>query len=541
MCQERPETSSCAWFFANVETAPFRQRNFDALLVPLGRLYSMWRQQQPGDSLARGTQQSARGTQQAALPTSSEGNSQAFFISADQVVKAKVAILKMLQPMATETKAKTTSNTRDTSKFRTILGQPHTHVYLDSAQGDQYKERYKRLVDVGAASTSGAVLLRFRLGQPPEGEAGVQGDPADPARVVEIDVQSSQGHSEVVSLPQKAMRAFLSGDAVGDAAKQAAAAIKQGQLRPAVSACLTRSSFGAEEDAGKVSSELLSVDERIMFRDEAAPASAKAWARWGFAVNEPDAASAASAASKAFSGAVLHVWLPPKETTTLLDSLGLTSIGLDPMPGFSEALHATALLHGELAVPVPPWMKKFRTSGGHRRQKSSLLDQPADAPAPGSPPKEPAERAPAPGSPPKEPAEKKVGEKKEAKKPDAPKEGPKKPEDPPLKIDCKTPMAIERTLLRWMRSTVMLASLSALLLSGTTFAMQVNGALIGLVSILFVILPARDFIRRSKVLSDPKAKQPKVDRAVIGILSWSLSAILLATVMVSFGDTSLSG
>lgn len=102
-----------------------------------------------------------------------------------------------------------------------------------------------------------------------------------------------------------------------------------------------------------------------------------------------------------------------------------------------------------------------------------------------------------------------------------------------LKVDCKTPLAIERTLLRWMRSTVLLASLSSYLVSAANPTMQLNGLLLGLVAILFVALPAHSYWSRSVELANPKSEQPKVDRFLPTAMAWSFSIILLATLVVS--------
>ncbi|CAE8596952.1 unnamed protein product, partial [Polarella glacialis] len=58
-------------------------------------------------------------------------------------------------------------------------------------------------------------------------------------------------------------------------------------------------------------------------------------------------------------------------------------------------------------------------------------------------------------------------------------------EDEELHVDCKSPMANERTVLRWLRSAIILCSLSAFLSSQEDVSDQINGLLLAVVSILF--------------------------------------------------------
>lgn len=106
------------------------------------------------------------------------------------------------------------------------------------------------------------------------------------------------------------------------------------------------------------------------------------------------------------------------------------------------------------------------------------------------------------------------------------------PKDRKLKVDPKTPLAIERTLLRWIRSAIILSSLSVLLSSISDPAAQVNGLLLGLVSLLFVFWPLIGYLKRSMDVAQAVPKQPKVDKSMAIVLGVSLSATLTAALIV---------
>merc|ERR1712107_817149 len=111
--------------------------------------------------------------------------------------------------------------------------------------------------------------------------------------------------------------------------------------------------------------------------------------------------------------------------------------------------------------------------------------------------------------------------------------GPKLKENQKLFVDLKTPLANERTLIRWFRSAVLLASVSALLMVGDRTDAQINGIVLGIVALLFVALPAQQFYRRSMYMIKPESKQPKVDRTLPWVISYGLVAALAATIAVS--------
>lgn len=514
-CSERQETASCSWFLARVEAAPFRHYSFDDLLVPLGQLYAVLRQQQPGpnDSLFRGL-----GLQ--ALSPTGEGNSQVFFVSGKDVMRVKINILKNLRPAGAMIKAKTTQSDRDTSRIVSELSKSVVHVYLEGSSGNQYSERYKRRVGgFAAVAGSAGVLLRCRVAQ---GE-----DPTDPDQEVEVDIENEHCNATTFKLPQKAMGSLLSG-AVDPKYRSASAgavaeAIRRDDLRTAVSASFRRSSFTIEGKGGEL--EIASVDEHMLFRDEAALVDAKAWC---------------SIASKTgtqthwqveFPGAILRLWLPGKGAEAFLRLAGIDAFGLKPAPGFSEALHGTALLHRELAVPLPPWIPSEDLMPV---SKTSSLLKPRREPAP-------AEAKVDRGGKPKE------GDKKKPVSKDMAAGGwcaalcGGASQDQQLLVDCKTPMSIERTLLRWLRSTMLLGGLSSFLVSSEDGSMQLNGVLLGCLAVMFTVLPTQSYWKRSVELQNPKSTQPKVDRFMPTMLAWSLSITLLATLVVSVCSETQAG
>merc|ERR1712232_1373532 len=193
-----------------------------------------------------------------------------------------------------------------------------------------------------------------------------------------------------------------------------------------------------------------------------------------------------------------------------------------PVPGFSKALHGTALLRPALAVPLPAWCPQGAAPVGTPLgtfMASSLerdrigLEEPGDRDAravrvaehkasgdtpPAAKPAAKPEDAPKPAAKPKVmPA----ATQKAAPKPVT--------ADTPLRCDKKTPMANERTLLRWLRSAVLLAGMSALLSSYPATGAQINGMLLAVLAIVFVFAPLRSYRQRSRDMSDPSVKKPR--------------------------------
>mmetsp|Transcript_40714 Transcript_40714/g.73359 ORF Transcript_40714/g.73359 Transcript_40714/m.73359 type:complete len:140 (+) Transcript_40714:54-473(+) len=101
-----------------------------------------------------------------------------------------------------------------------------------------------------------------------------------------------------------------------------------------------------------------------------------------------------------------------------------------------------------------------------------------------------------------------------------------------LKSDSKVPLSIERTLLRWLRSAVILSSLSAFLSSFHDPATRVNGILLGLVALLFVCLPVAKFVRRSLDLTKAIAVQPMTDRGLVHAMGFTTAAVLAGILLI---------
>jgi len=496
-CGERQSTSSCTWFMERIDNSPFRVRNWDIALAQLGQLYAMWREKSKGAP-----------TPGAAF-TVGECSAEAFLVPMANVMQVKVALLKQLRPASKQVRIPTTSNMRSTEStydFKQAL----CHVYLDSARGDQYRERYKRRVEGRTESARGA-LLQCRL---------ATGDGhADPNTEVHLDVEDSEGVKAECVLPQKAMASLMNGSILPDkypgcakALESAATVIKDCELRPCVSVNFSRSSFGG--DGGEV---LVALDEDIFFRDEAA-SDAKAWC--------PSASKAGNKERQvAFVGGLLRVWYAPGVRAQCFDptAYGIEAEDLQLVPGFSEALHGMALIHREVASPLPPWIPAEALPAP--TFTSTLLQPRTVEPSVAPPSKKPDQKAAA--------VKAALNEANDVVNTRCWEVclGKYQPEKEML-VDCKTPLSIERTLLRWLRSTVILGSLSAFLVSSPSFGNQINGVLLGLVSLIFVVMPLKSFIRSSLQLMNPKSKQPKVDRVMPWIMASSLGAVLAATLVV---------
>merc|ERR1712217_131357 len=106
--------------------------------------------------------------------------------------------------------------------------------------------------------------------------------------------------------------------------------------------------------------------------------------------------------------------------------------------------------------------------------------------------------------------------------------------DAALKVDLKTPLANERTLLRWLRSAVLLTAVSALLSSSPNDAAKLNGILLGGVALLFVFWPTCTFQRHSLQFKQASSTtgQPQAERTMPQVLALSLVCILAAALVV---------
>jgi len=106
--------------------------------------------------------------------------------------------------------------------------------------------------------------------------------------------------------------------------------------------------------------------------------------------------------------------------------------------------------------------------------------------------------------------------------------------DVALRVDMKTPLANERTVLRWLRSAALLSGLSVMVAHQADGAAQLNGLLLGGIALLFSVWPVCTYVQRSRGFAEAKATmgQPKADRTVPQALALSLASILTAVLMV---------
>jgi len=540
-CEER-QSGSMTWFINQVESAPFRQRNFDVALGQLGHLYALWRQKQPLDIYkAESTAEDV-----AAQSTST------FFIEPEKVLLAKAAILEHLRPDVPGAKAPTLgplhwrrhSNQSASFDFKRQV----TQVYFDNARGEQYAERRRRRVAVAAPSGSTAILesggsassAPFRCrwvgdntgGPDFEVHVDVEGAP-------EIDVPLAQRDASRLAsgaLDQKAA-ASIHGHGLeqSQALVGVVKSVQDSSMRPIVSVSFSRSTFVGDAPSesstpaeGVVAT--ATMDEELSFKDEPQGSRGKAWCH--------AASSSTSGVSvEGFPGAILR--LREGRDGSLAPLLKeLTALGARPVPGFSKALHGTVLLHRKLAVPLPPWCP----GDSSEASVDLTLAPPHDQPAVGSGalatvPAE-AARSQAATSESVEPTSAEQPASSSSFLRRLCSQITKPFEDPAhelaLRVDAKTPMANERTLLRWLRSAVMLSTLSAFLSSREELGARVNGLLLALLSLLFIFGPLAAFRQRSLEFADPKAKKPRPDYVLQQMLGWSLTLILASSLAVDW-------
>eukprot|EP00913_Durusdinium_trenchii_P002765 g2557.t1 len=100
-------------------------------------------------------------------------------------------------------------------------------------------------------------------------------------------------------------------------------------------------------------------------------------------------------------------------------------------------------------------------------------------------------------------------------------------------LDPKVPLSIERTLLRWLRSGVILSSLSIFLLHLGSKASKMNGSLVGCAALIMVTVPVFKFLRRSLDVSKAKAVQPMTDRGLVQAVGFILAGVLSTVLLVS--------
>lgn len=562
-CDKHIRTSFGVWFQACVVTASFRYCDFDLPLGQLGILYRMQRQ-----GVERG------GGADVQLAAEAKEHVETFLVPPCQLMRVKAELLRVLQPLGSSTgvpavpgvvaaaSPRRASRQAGASQANRPLKQHLTHVYFDNAAADQYHQRLARQLGRGS---SGPLFRCQWVGQK-----------ADPD--VALDVKLGTGEPVRVHLKHREITALVDGKLdpetvscdVGSQAQEAepggvevafrrvVTAVAESALRPTVAVIFDRTSF-AEDSGGNDVKVLASLDEDLVFSNEGSEPS---WLRssWEKAASSRPAKEQKQR-SVPMEEAVLRVYRTRSGDVStavrqLLEQL-VAEGALRPVSGFSKGLYGTHLLYEDGERPPPPWLQangsnsatrlvETRLAGAGEVSRSPVREEAAGAG------KAVSQRPPEQEAP--------TGPQATPLKGVRPSmqvafrglcrpfsfcwrhisgalhrwKGTKESQPQKLRVDPKTPMANERTLLRWLRSAAFLTTLSAFLASQSDSASQLNALLLAFVSLLFVFWPLFMFCRRSHDISSASAlsRQPKVDRALPQALALSLVVILLAVLLI---------
>mmetsp|Transcript_50996 Transcript_50996/g.119244 ORF Transcript_50996/g.119244 Transcript_50996/m.119244 type:complete len:320 (-) Transcript_50996:108-1067(-) len=101
-----------------------------------------------------------------------------------------------------------------------------------------------------------------------------------------------------------------------------------------------------------------------------------------------------------------------------------------------------------------------------------------------------------------------------------------------LRVDVKTTLSNERTAIRWLRTAVALASLSAFLLSREASAAKVDGLLLGCLALMFCYLPVKVFWKRSTGFSNTKLEMEGADMKMPQVLGGSVMFVFMTILFV---------
>jgi len=521
-CDKHHGTTLSSWFLPRVATAAFRQCDFNMLLLQLGQLYAKWRSSQGADSYS-------------ALQGSTSKSPETFLVPEDSVMRLKVALLKLvgseslgLGEQLSPRREALPGRSSQAGSPSPSLCQASTQVYFDNSAGSQYKMRYQHRTgqEAGTEELGQDLVFRYRW----QGECvgnedadvylDVEGLGAKSAAVLKIShlgpLSSGQLDAAV------AIKDAPSADAAGtrQTLELVQAVIKFAALQPVLSVNFSRTSFGGPSGPESQGT-LATLDEKIAFVDESKTAEGPWRTR---AVVPPEICAT-------FSNAVLRMWTPEHGEKALSEKLG---VPLQQLTGFSKGLLGTALLHRNLAQPLPAWMAAEDEGAAIAPTPSLLAARPKEERVSPQPPRA-AAAVPRQATP-------------TVRLTSAPagigsvswlrtmfarctcQTGTAQA----LRVDAKTPLASERSLLRWLRSSVLLSSLSAYLCSRADDASQLNGVLLGGAAMLFVLWPLSNFRRRSLEYRQAYAGmgQPKVDRTLPQALAMLLVVILLATLLI---------
>eukprot|EP00931_Biecheleriopsis_adriatica_P103960 TRINITY_DN7872_c1_g1_i1.p1 TRINITY_DN7872_c1_g1~~TRINITY_DN7872_c1_g1_i1.p1 ORF type:complete len:674 (-),score=142.90 TRINITY_DN7872_c1_g1_i1:35-2056(-) len=517
-CDKHCNTAFLAWFMPQVEAAPFRQCDFDIPLRQLGRLYAKIRAHHPdpGDGVSE----------------------EVYVVPLERIMAAKVALAQHFDVPGSTSGSSASSTSRVLPRFeeKTAGASRRLHaLWCDNARGEQFSSRYQRHGQSGASRP--AIDFRLRWAGPDAASKAGQGD----QDVVHLDVAySAAGATLEVPLKQREAAALVAGQnvlgalAISQDAKQALLdvqrIISEGGLSPWVSASFCRSVF-ERKDGGSSGQPAAVLDEDLVFQDETS--GARDPASW---------CSSGDGKLVAMPKAVLRLrGGAPLELVAKLQDLGLLQVAF-----FSKGLCGMLMLHQEQLRGLDGCPEDlsveafFRSSEGPKATPERLG---ADRPGGLEPETHAGNGCPPPRSPASVPARNPgaaaaaaaflgwAAERLQAfaRATAGAWEGPAKD----LLVDCKTPLSNERTVLRWFRSAVLLASLSALLSSSAGISNQLNGLLLGGVAVLFVFWPLAHFDRRSREIEKPWVSgQPAAHRTMPQALAMCLATILTAVLVV---------
>mmetsp|Transcript_45378 Transcript_45378/g.82917 ORF Transcript_45378/g.82917 Transcript_45378/m.82917 type:complete len:320 (+) Transcript_45378:60-1019(+) len=101
-----------------------------------------------------------------------------------------------------------------------------------------------------------------------------------------------------------------------------------------------------------------------------------------------------------------------------------------------------------------------------------------------------------------------------------------------LRVDVKTTLSNERTAIRWLRTAVALASISAFLLSREGLTAKVDGLLLGCLALVFCYLPVKVFWKRSTGFSNTKLEMEDADMKLPQVLGGSVMLVFTTILLV---------
>mmetsp|Transcript_19584 Transcript_19584/g.45540 ORF Transcript_19584/g.45540 Transcript_19584/m.45540 type:complete len:324 (+) Transcript_19584:117-1088(+) len=95
-------------------------------------------------------------------------------------------------------------------------------------------------------------------------------------------------------------------------------------------------------------------------------------------------------------------------------------------------------------------------------------------------------------------------------------------ENKALQVDVKTVLSNERTVLRWLRIAVALASLSAFLTTRDHPAEKLDGFMVGFLALIICFWPVRVFWKRSIDFANTRLEMERVEKGLTQVLALSM-------------------